>query len=190
MRGWLVAVAGMVVLGMVAGAGEPGAYVLDHKLTTIDGKEANLADYEGKVLLMVNVASKCGLTPQYEQLMELHKEYGDKGLVILGFPANNFGAQEPGTNDEIQEFCKANYGVEFPMFSKISVKGDDIAPLYAELTSDEQNEAYAGEIKWNFTKFLVNRNGKVIGRFEPKTVPTADEVVSAIKAALNEEASK
>lgn len=184
-----LAVAGMLAVGAVAGAAEPGAYVLDHKVTTIDGKEANLEDYKGKVLLFVNVASKCGLTPQYEQLMELHKKYADKGLVILGFPANNFGSQEPGTNEEIQEFCTANYGVEFPMFSKISVKGDDIAPLYAELTSEEQNKAYGGEIKWNFTKFLVSRDGNVVARFEPKTVPTDEAVIKAIEAQLEAKAS-
>lgn len=190
MRGLLVAVAGMLAVGTVAGAAEPGAYVLDHKLTTIDGKEANLEDYKGKVLLFVNVASKCGLTPQYEQLMELHKKYADKGLVILGFPANNFGAQEPGTDAEIKEFCTANYGVEFPMFSKISVKGDDIDPLYAELTSEEENKGYSGEIKWNFTKFLVDREGKVIARFEPKTVPTDEAVIKAIEEQLDSKRSK
>lgn len=184
MRGILVAVAGMLAVSAVAGAADPGAYVLDYTMKSIDGKDVNLADYKGKVLLFVNVASKCGLTPQYEQLVELNKKYGDKGLVILGFPANNFGSQEPGTNNEIKEFCTSKYGVEFPMFSKISVKGDDIAPLYAELTSEEQNKGFAGEIKWNFTKFLVGRDGKVVARFEPKTVPTADEVIAAIEAQL------
>ncbi len=184
MRGLLVALAGVFVFGTVAGAADPGAYVLDHKLTSIDGKEVNLEDYKGKVLLFVNVASKCGLTPQYEQLVELHKKYSEQGLVILGFPANNFGAQEPGTNDEIKEFCKANYGVEFPMFSKISVKGEDIAPLYKELTSEEENKGYSGEIKWNFTKFLVNEEGKVVARFEPKTTPNSEEVVKAIESEL------
>ena len=190
MRGLLVAMAGLLAVGTVAGAAEPGAYVLDYTMKSIDGKDVNLADYKGKVLLFVNVASKCGLTPQYEQLVELHKKYSDKGLVILGFPANNFGAQEPGTNDDIKEFCTVKYGVEFPMFSKISVKGEDIAPLYAELTSEEQDKGYEGEIKWNFTKFLVNRDGKVAARFEPKTVPTADEVIAAIEAQLAAKPSK
>jgi glutathione peroxidase len=188
MRALMAALAGIGLFGgMGAVAGEPGAYVLDHKMVTIDGKEVKLEDYKGKVLLFVNVASKCGLTKQYEQLVELHDRYKDKGLVILGFPANNFGAQEPGTNEEIQEFCSTKYNVEFPMFSKISVKGDDIHPLYKELTSEEENKTYSGEIKWNFTKFLVDREGKVVARFEPRVEPTADTVINAIEDHLEEQ---
>ncbi len=159
-----------------------GAKVTDQKVTNIDGKEVDLKDYEGKVVLMVNVASKCGLTPQYEQLVGLHEKFKDKGFQVLGFPANNFGGQEPGTNEEIKTFCSTKFGVEFPMFSKVSVKGDDIAPLYKELT--QENGDFNGDIKWNFTKFLVGKDGKVIARFEPTVKPDAPEVVSAIEKAL------
>src|SRR5437763_12205873 len=140
--------------------------VYDFTLKDIDGKEASLAQYRGKVLLLVNVASRCGLTPQYEGLEKVYLKYKDRGLVILGFPANNFGGQEPGTNEEIKTFCSLKYNVTFPMFTKISVKGDDKAPLYQFLTAKETNPAFAGEIKWNFTKFLVDRSGKVVSRFE------------------------
>jgi len=161
-----------------------GAYVLDHKVTNIDGEEVDLSQYEGKVLLMVNVASKCGLTPQYTQLVELHQKYGERGLRILGFPANNFMGQEPGTDEEIKTFCVKEYNVDFDMFSKISVKGDDIAPLYAELTSKDDNGEFGGKIPWNFTKFLVNKDGKVIARFGPRTKPDAADVVAAIEKEL------
>ena len=158
--------------------------VLDVTMKDIDGADVKLADFKGKVVLIVNVASKCGLTPQYEQIQELHAKYGDKGLVILAFPANNFGGQEPGTNAEVKEFCSSRYHVGFKLFSKVSVKGDDICPLYSFLTSKEKNEKFAGEIKWNFTKFLIGRDGKVASRFEPKIKPDAKEVVEAIEAAL------
>lgn len=161
---------------------------LDFRVQTIDGKEVDLAQYRGKAVLIVNVASKCGLTPQYEQLQALYAKYKERGLVILGFPANNFMAQEPGTNDEIKTFCKENYGVEFDMFAKISVAGEDIAPLYAFLTSEEKNGQFAGPIKWNFTKFLVNREGKVVARFEPRTKPDAPAVIETIEKTLNEPA--
>lgn len=188
-------VAWVLVLGWVttsaAGAEEPavGVNVLEHTMESIKGEPVALADFEGKVLMLVNVASRCGLTPQYAELTALHDKYAEKGLVIIGFPANNFGAQEPGTNLEILSFCTENYGVEFPMMAKVSVKGDDAAPLYQELTCEEKNGPFAGEIAWNFTKFLVGRDGHVIGRFEPRTKPTADEVVAAIEAALGIEAS-
>jgi glutathione peroxidase len=158
--------------------------VTKYTMKDIDGREVDLGRYQGKVLLLVNVASKCGLTPQYTQLVEIHQKYRDRGFEVLGFPANNFMGQEPGTNEEIKTFCSTRYGVEFPIFSKISVKGDDIDPLYAELTSSEANGGFGGEIKWNFTKFLVGKDGKVIARFEPQVKPDAPEVVSAIEAAI------
>jgi glutathione peroxidase len=148
----------------------------------IDGKVVPLDKFKGKVLLVVNVASKCGLTPQYAGLQKLYTEYKDKGLVILGFPANEFRGQEPGTNEEIKKFCSATYGVTFPMFSKIAVKGDEIHPLYQWLigNSDRPKE----DIEWNFAKFVVGRDGKTIKRFAPKSTPDSPELVAAIKEAL------
>lgn len=179
-----------LIMGAVATltAGE-GAEVLKHKVKDIDGNEVNLEEkYKGKVVMIVNVASKCGLTPQYEQLQAMHAKYHDQGLAILGFPANNFGRQEPGTLTEIKEFCSSKYDVQFDMFSKISVKDDDQEgekhPIYKDLTSEEKNGDFGGEIKWNFTKFLVGKDGKVAARFEPKTKPDDPEVVKAIEAEL------
>lgn len=159
---------------------------LGFKMDSIDGETIDLTSYKGKVVLMVNVASKCGLTPQYEALQELYAKYNSQGFVILGFPANNFGAQEPGTNSEIKEFCSVNYGVSFPMFAKISVKGDDLHPLYRFLTSESTNPQFGGEIKWNFTKFLVDRQGQIIDRFEPRIKPDSPEMISAIERALGD----
>jgi len=152
-------------------------------LNSIDGNPAPLADYKGKVVLLVNVASQCGYTPQYSALESIYEKYKDQGFVILGFPANNFGAQEPGTNEEIKTFCTRKYSVTFPMYSKISVKGADQAPLYAYLTK-ETGAGLTGDIKWNFTKFLVDRNGKVIQRFEPAVTPDSKEVTGAIEKQL------
>jgi glutathione peroxidase len=152
-------------------------------LSSIDGKPAPLADYKGKVVLLVNVASQCGYTPQYSALEAIYEKYKDQGFVILGFPANNFGAQEPGTNEEIKTFCTRKYSVTFPMYSKISVKGADQAPLYSYLTKDTGPEI-TGDIKWNFTKFLVDRNGKVVQRFESAMTPDSKEVTSAIEQQL------
>ncbi len=160
--------------------------VLDFTVKSIDGKDIPLSKYKGKVVMIVNVASKCGLTPQYEQLEALHEKYSGKGLAILGFPANNFKSQEPGTNEEIKTFCSTKYNVKFDLFSKISVAGETIAPLYHFLTATEHNGEFGGEIQWNFTKFLLNRKGEVIARFEPKTKPDAPEVIKAIEAALAE----
>lgn len=157
---------------------------LDFEMETIDGEKVRLDKYHGDVILMVNVASKCGLTKQYKELQQLHKDYAGMGLSILGFPANNFGKQEPGSDEEIATFCEKNYGVEFDLFSKISVAGDDQAPLYAFLTSEKTNPKFAGQIGWNFEKFLVNRNGEVIARFAPRTKPSAEEVIKAIEDAL------
>jgi glutathione peroxidase-family protein len=153
----------------------------------IDGEEVDLSEYQGKVVMIVNVASKCGLTPQYEELQALYDRYKEKGFVILGFPANNFMGQEPGSNEEIKFFCETEYNVTFDMFSKISVKGDDIAPLYAYLTEEETNEEFAGEIEWNFAKFLLDRQGNVIARFNSRTKPKDAEVVRAIETALLDE---
>lgn len=162
----------------------PGQTALDFTMKRLDGSDADLRDYRGQVVMIVNVASKCGLTPQYEQLNDIFKEYRDRGFMVLGFPANNFMRQEPGTNAEIQEFCRLNYGVEFDMFSKISVRGSDISPLYAFLTSPKYTPRFAGAVKWNFTKFLLDRDGHVVGRFGPTTKPDAPEVRQAIEAAL------
>lgn len=171
---------------MTADAESKVSSVLDFTMKSIDGEDVSLRSFKGKVIMIVNVASKCGLTPQYEGLQKLHKTYGEKGLVILGFPANNFGKQEPGSDKEIRTFCTVNYGVEFPMFSKISVKGDDMHALYGFLTGDKTNSKFSGEIKWNFTKFLIGRDGNVINRFEPKTKPESDEVILAIEYDLSE----
>jgi glutathione peroxidase len=152
-------------------------------LKSIDGTPAPLADYKGKVVLLVNVASQCGFTPQYSALESVYEKYKDRGFVILGFPANNFGAQEPGTNEEIKTFCTRKYSVTFPMYSKISVKGADQDPLYTYLTKQTPS-GISGEIKWNFTKFLVDRDGKVVQRFESAVTPDSKEVVSAIEKQL------
>jgi len=152
-------------------------------LNSIDGTAAPLANYKGKVVLVVNVASQCGYTPQYSALEATYEKYKDQGFVILGFPANNFGAQEPGTNEEIKTFCTRKYSVTFPMYSKISVKGVDQSPLYAYLTKDT-GPGIAGEIKWNFTKFLVDRNGNVVRRFEPAVTPDSKEMLAAIEKQL------
>ncbi len=160
--------------------------VLNFKVKDIDGHDVDLARYKGKVLLVVNVASQCGLTPQYKDLEALYEKYKGEGFEILGFPANEFGAQEPGSNAEIKEFCTSKYKVSFPMFSKIVVKGEGIHPLYHFLTSKETNPKYAGEIPWNFTKFLVNRKGEVIARFQPREKPNTEAVIAAIEKAISE----
>jgi glutathione peroxidase len=158
--------------------------VLDFALKNIDGKETKLSDYRGKVLLLVNVASQCGYTPQYEGLQAVYSKYSAQGLIVLGFPANNFGGQEPGTNEEIKQFCTLKYKVSFPMFAKISVKGADIHPLYQFLTSKETDPEFSGDIKWNFNKFLVDRNGKIIARFDSGDKPEGEKVTQAIEKAL------
>ena len=160
-----------------------GSSLYSFTLNSIDGKPAPLAEYKGKVVLIVNVASQCGYTPQYSALEAIYEKYKDQGFVILGFPANNFGAQEPGTNEEIKTFCSRKYSVKFPMYAKISVKGDDQAPLYAYLTK-QTGPGITGDIKWNFTKFLVDKNGNVVQRFEPAVTPDSKEVTSAIEKQL------
>jgi glutathione peroxidase len=168
----------MGVLCLMSAAMFGASSVYDFTLNSIDGQPAPLANFKGKVLLVVNVASNCGFTPQYTALEALYEKYKDQGLVVIGFPANNFMGQEPGTNEEIKTFCTRKYNVTFPMYSKISVKGEDKAPLYQFLTET------GGDIKWNFTKFLVGRDGKVIQRFETPVKPDSAEVISAVEKAL------
>lgn len=151
-------------------------------LKDIDGKETSLKAFHGKVLLVVNVASQCGLTPQYEQLEALQLKYKDKGFSVLGFPCNDFAGQEPGTNEQIKQFCSTKYSVTFPMFDKLHVKGPEQHPLYAQLTG--KGATFPGDVTWNFGKFLVGSNGQVIARFEPKVTPDSPEVIKAIETAL------
>jgi glutathione peroxidase len=191
-----------VVLGLchaaVSGAadrpeGEGGAVVAsvhDFTVKGIDGDDVALDRYKGKVLLIVNVASKCGFTRQYEGLQALYERYEDRGFLVLGFPANDFGRQEPGTNAEIRQFCTLNYGVTFPMFAKIAVKGADQHPLYAFLTDKERNPEHGGRITWNFNKFLVDGNGTLIGRFGSRVKPLDERMVAAVEAALAAAAQK
>ena len=158
--------------------------IYDFTMEDIDGKSKPLSDFQGKVLLIVNTASKCGFTGQYEGLQALYEEFRGQGLVILGFPSNDFLRQEPGTNEEIESFCKLNYGVTFPMFAKIKVKGGDQHPLYSYLTSKETNREFAGKISWNFNKFLIGREGKILGRFGSRTKPQDSKLLEQLKAAL------
>jgi glutathione peroxidase-family protein len=158
--------------------------IYEFNANDIKGTATNLVSFKDKVVLIVNVASKCGFTPQYEGLEKLYEKYRDRGFVVLGFPANNFLGQEPGTNDEIANFCSLTYNVSFPMFAKISVKGKDIHPLYAFLTDKKRDPAHGGAITWNFNKFLVDRSGKVVGRFDSKVKPDDPALVTAIEKAL------
>jgi len=150
--------------------------IYDFKVPSLDGKQINFSDFKGKKILVVNTASKCGNTPQYETLEKLYETHKDK-LVIVGFPANNFGQQEPGSNGEIQEFCKKNYGVSFPMAEKISVKGDDMAPIYKFLSEQAAKKGLEDPVSWNFGKFLLDENGNLIATFSPKTQPLSDEIL-------------
>ncbi len=169
----------------LASAGDDKKSVYDFSVKDIKGEDVSLADYKGKVLLIVNVASKCGATPQYSALEALNAKYASKGLVVMGFPANNFGKQEPGTNKEILEFCTSTYQVGFPMFSKISVKGDETAPLYQHLIA-AKNPDKSGDVSWNFEKFLIGKDGKVRRRFKTAIKPDDAVVVTAIEKALAE----
>jgi glutathione peroxidase len=178
----LTAAASAFLLVSTASAGS----VYDYTPNSIDGTAVPLSSFKGKVVLIVNVASRCGFTPQYTGLEALYEKYKDQGLVIVGFPANNFGAQEPGTNEEIKTFCKSKYSVTFPMMSKVSVKGSDTTPLYQYLIDKAQFPTTGGEIKWNFTKFLVDRNGTVVARFEPAVTPEDPKVTSAIESTLKQ----
>lgn len=166
-------------------ARKPGS-VLGFETKDADGKIVATSKYAGQVLLVVNTASRCGYTPQYAGLEAIYRRYKDRGFTVVAFPANEFGAQEPGPDKEIQEFCKSKFGVTFPVLGKIVVKGDGIHPLYAHLTGAETNPKFAGPIQWNFTKFLVNRKGEVIARFEPKDAPDSDKVKAEIEKALAE----
>ncbi|MEX2208478.1 MAG: glutathione peroxidase [Myxococcota bacterium] len=156
----------------------------DFTQTSIDGKPRSLADYKGQAALIVNVASKCGLTPQYAGLEKLHETYAARGLAVLGFPCNQFGGQEPGSEQQIADFCTTNYGVKFPMFSKLEVNGESRAPLYAWLTQEQTQPDGPGDVLWNFAKFLVGKDGRVIARFNPRVAPDAPELVAAIEKAL------
>jgi len=178
-RAYLMGGALLVMAGSLLAAS--GIYTFT--LNSIDGKPAPLADYKGKVILVVNVASQCGYTPQYSALESIYEKYKGQGFVILGFPANNFGAQEPGTNAEIKTFCSRKYSVTFPIYAKISVKQPDQTPLYSYLTK-ETGPGIRGDIKWNFTKFLVDRNGNVVQRFEPAVTPDSKEITAAIEQQL------
>ena len=191
---WFVGAASVVVLGAALAGCESGGEaasseaestpaadagaILGRTMTRLDGSEQDLGDYRGRVVLIVNVASRCGLTPQYEQLEALYREKRDDGLVVLGFPANDFMGQEPGTDAEIAAFCSENYGVTFPMFSKISVVGDEQDPLFRELSSSTEAPT------WNFTKYLVDREGRLVARFGPRTRPDAPELVAAVDRLL------
>ncbi len=186
-----VALGGAYKYGMIFNPSptEPRKEKSMHEFTmkTIDGEDVKLDAYKGKVVMLVNTASKCGLTPQYEGLQGLYDKYKEKGFTVLGFPANNFMGQEPGTEKEIKEFCTLNYKVTFPMFSKISVKGEDQHQLYQFLTNKESNPGMDGDITWNFEKFLADKNGKIIARFTPKTLPEDEAVTKAIETALASE---
>lgn len=158
--------------------------ITDIPLRTLEGEPSSLGDYEGKALLVVNVASKCGLTPQYEGLQQLQETYGDRGFNVLGFPCNQFLEQEPGSPEEIREFCTTNYGVSFPLFEKIEVNGEGRHALYAELTRHADAEGHTGDIRWNFEKFLVSPAGDVVARFAPQTEPGSEEITGAIEREL------
>jgi len=174
----------MCVTMTVAANADESDCALDFKVNSIDGQVVNLEDYEGKVVLVVNVASECGLTGQYKGLQALYEQYGDKGLVVLGFPCNQFGGQEPGTELEIKQFCSTKYKVTFPMFAKVDVNGANAAPIYSFLTSQDAAPVGSGKVSWNFEKFLIGRDGKVINRFSPRVSPDDVELVKAVEAAL------
>jgi glutathione peroxidase len=183
----------MMGLGLSALAGDEGtsapagaaqsATIYGYKVQTIDGQDVELKQYAGEVLLVVNVASECGLTPQYAGLEQMYRKYKDQGFVILGFPANEFGKQEPGTNEQIKQFCTSTFGVTFPMFAKVCVKGEGICPLYKYLT-EHANKKVAGEVQWNFQKYLVARDGQVIAKFDPRVKPDDSQFVQAVEEAL------
>jgi glutathione peroxidase len=172
------------VMAAMAAVAAQAENIYDFTMKSIDGAPVSMGNYRGKVVLVVNVASKCGFTPQYAALESLYEKYKNKGLVIVGVPANNFMQQEPGTDAEIKTFCTNKYNVSFPMMSKVSVLGDDKAPLYVFLTDQKSDPKFGGDIKWNFTKFLFARNGDALARFEPNVKPDSPEVIAAIEGAL------
>ena len=165
-------------------AEEKASPALDFTMKSLGGKQVDLSKHQGKVVMIVNTASECGLTPQYEQLQALHEKYKERGLVVLGFPCNQFGSQEPGSAEEIQSFCKVNYGVTFELFAKVEVNGAGACPLYKYLTSLDAKPAGSGKIGWNFEKFVIDRKGNVIARFKPQTEPDAPEVLAVLNKAL------
>lgn len=171
----------ILLFGMVTN--ENGNSVYDFKLNLIDGQEVSMPEFEGSVLLIVNTASECGFTRQYDGLQSLYERYKDEQFYVLGFPANNFDSQEPGSDEEIQEFCRVNFSAGVPLFSRISVKGDDIHPMFDYLTKLE-NKDYKGEVGWNFEKFLIDRNGNLLRRFKSNTEPDSEELISALESAL------
>lgn len=181
MKSWKSALAGLF---FSAGSAVAADSVYEFTLNTIDGTPQSLSVYKGQALLIVNTASKCGFTRQYAGLQELYEKYKDRGLVVLGFPANNFGGQEPGSNEEIEQFCSLKFGVTFPLFGKISVNGGDIHPLYAWLTSDPNG----APISWNFNKFLIGRDGQVVAHFGSRTAPDSAGLTAAIESVLNSSA--
>jgi glutathione peroxidase len=158
--------------------------IYKHDINRLDGTPADLSEYEGQVALVVNVASKCGLTPQYTGLEKIHERFAGRGFTVLGFPCNQFLGQEPGTPEEIATFCSTNYGITFPLFEKIDVNGDDRHPIYDELTETADADGHTGDIRWNFEKFLVDADGEVVARFNPTVEPEAPQIVDAIEAAL------
>ena len=176
--------AALTAMTALAGATTEAASIYDFQVENIDGRPISLKEYRGKVLLIVNVASRCGYTYQYEGLEALYREYGGRGLVVLGFPANDFLGQEPGSNEQIKEFCSLNYGVSFPLFAKIHVKGRAAHPLYRFLTDKRTNPRFAGGITWNFNKFLIGRDGAVLDRFATKEQPGSERVRRAVEQAL------
>ncbi len=181
MKFWSSLAVAMSVLCLSGGMALAADSVHDFKMKSIDGKDVDMSEFEGKVLLIVNVASECGLTPQYKELQALHEKYADKGLVVVGFPCNQFGGQEPGSEKDIKKFCSEKYKVTFPMMSKIDVNGDNQAPLYDYLKSNSEKK---DKISWNFEKFVVGKDGKVAGRISPRTSPDAEEVLTLIDAEL------
>lgn len=184
MSKWFTLLFTLAAITMSSTAHAADGNVLDHKMKTLAGKEINLADYKGKVVLFVNVASKCGLTPQYKELEVLHEKYGKDGLAVVGVPCNQFGGQEPGSAEEISEFCTTKYGVKFDMLEKVDVNGENAAPLYKELTATDTKPVGSGKISWNFEKFVVGKDGSVVARFSPRTKPDDAEVVKTIEAEL------
>ena len=178
----LVCVMSSAALAEKEGKAVPG--VLNFQMKQLDGKEVSLSKYQGKVVVIVNVASQCGYTPQYKGLQQLHEKYADKGLVVLGVPANEFGKQEPGTSEQIAAFCEKNYGVKFDMLSKVVVKGEGQCALYQHLTSEKTNPKFPGQVKWNFEKFVVGRNGDIVARFGSGVEPTSEKMTTLIEQEL------
>jgi glutathione peroxidase len=175
----------LAAIALVCGAAyAAGNTIYEFTINSIDGQPVSLDQYKGHVVMLVNVASRCGYTPQYKALESTYEKYRDRGFFIVGIPANNFGGQEPGTNQEIKTFCSTKYNVTFPMMAKVSVKGADITPLYQYLTNKSENPLTGGEIQWNFTKFLIGPDGRPVARFEPEVTPDAPQVISAIETAL------